>query len=215
MKTRISFGKVERMREREYGEGWQNFLALSESLFGGVVGNLVRSTQKPGWRVWTLSNRPMGRNSSFEEMNDRMNWVLYLDFLVWIERVSLHSLDCSELTNHPEGFLGGEQGPSQECELIANAWCSVSGRQVDSQRTQWALDSWNKLSHAEGNMRNTIVNSDPIINSPSLLSWRSERSRFWPRPREDFQQSHLPALGSTPGQCQELRVAAMWFPQKT
>lgn len=160
--------KRESVLERWRGWGKENMesddktsLLYQKVCFGGVVGNSVRSTQKPGWRVWTLSNKPMGKNSSFEEMNDGMKLVLYLDFLVWIERASLHSHDCSELTNHPEGFLGGKQGPSQECELIANAWCLVSGRQVDNQRTQWALDSWNKLSHEEGNMRNTIANSDP------------------------------------------------------
>lgn len=34
---------------------------------------------------------------------------------------------------------------------------------MNNQKIQWAVDSWNKLSHEEGDMRNTTVNQAPQL----------------------------------------------------
>ena len=67
---------------------------------------------------------------------------------------------------------------------------------------------WHEKRHSE---RRSI-----IINSPSLQSWWRESSRFWYHCRQGFQPSHLQALGSTLRlwQSQEIKVAALWLPQK-
>lgn len=39
---------------------------------------------------------------------------------------------------------------------------------MNNQKIQWAVDSWNKLGHEEGDMRNTTVNQTLPLLTPHL-----------------------------------------------
>lgn len=177
---------------------------------------LVRSTWKPGLKVWALSNTRMEEILKFwgNEWQDEIGVLLRL-FGISGQSFIAFSLLFRINESILKGSVGVKQGPRQECELIANALRLVSRRQVDNLRTQWSLDSWNKISHEERNRRNTSMKSDPvIIYSPSLSSLMEQKLTFSWLSWTTFPTQPFTPLRSTLSlwQCQEIKVAAMWVP---
>lgn len=204
-------------RWRRWGEnnvesGDKAYLLYQKVCFGGVVRNLVRSAQKPAWRAWTLPNRFMGRNKSSKEINDRMELMFYLDFLVWIGRLSWHSHDCSELPPQPWSTFW----EANRAVHKSMSWWSMP--ELGLQKTGGQSEHTMGLGFREQALpcRRHHGELRPIIfDSPSLLSGWHESSRFWWCHGSGFQHSHLAALGSTPslGPRQEIKVATIWFPK--
>lgn len=129
-------------------------------------------------------------------MNDRMKLVFYLDCLVSVDRASLHSLYCSELTNQSwRALWESNRALARNVSWLQMpyAWFPGDRWTIWEHNGPWIPGTRSAMKNATGEIPqwNQILS---LFIAHLCQAWWNKSSRFHGCPGQHFQHSHLHPL---------------------